>query len=429
VAVQEDNIQGRWDTAEESVSARSEIRLASLAIDELPQTEPSRLTALQWPETEYNLQPLREQMGEERERFSIEYNGRRLYLFFGQFHEHSEISVCNRRGDLPPDDNYTLNRDIHRLDFSALTDHGYNECPALWSYTSKLARWQEDPGRFETFLAEEWTSTFERYTERHPQGFYGHRNLIFADVRFPKWFNAFDRSTPADIWATLRKMKANFIHIPHQLADTGNVPTDWEYVDEEAQPVAEIFQTRGSYEYEGTPRQAKRTVAGHFIQDAWAQGIIIGVIASPDHGGGLGKAAVFAPELTREAILEACRQRHTYGTTAAKIFLDVRVNGHLMGEKLPLDERPVVVTIRVSAPGEIEVVEVCKNNRFVYTREVEGSQATLTFRDNEAPTDGTYYYVRVRQENGEIAWTSPVWFLSSTRLNTLQHREGLREKW
>lgn len=429
VALQEDNLRGRWNTAEESLNARSEVRLASLTPEEGIGRKPLRLVPLRWPETSFDPQVLRQQRGEERRGWSIQVNGQRLRLFFGQFHEHSEISVCNRRGDLPPEDNYAIDRDLHRLDFAALTDHGYNQCPALWAYTSKLARWQEDPGRFLTFLAEEWTSTFERYTEKHPQGFYGHRNLIFADVRFPRWFNAFDRSTPADIWSTLRKMGANFIHIPHQLADTGNVPIDWEYVDEVAQPIAEIFQARGSYEYEGAPRQAGRTVQGHFLQDAWAQGVIIGVIASPDHGGGLGKAAVYAEGLSREAILEACRARHTYGTTAAKILLEVRVNGRLMGEKLPLTDQPATVFVRVSAPGEIEAVEICKNNRFIYTKEGEGTEALLTFRDNEPPTDGTFYYVRVRQKDGEIAWASPVWFLEPSRFKTLQHREGLREVW
>lgn len=241
--------------------------------------------------------------------------------------------------------------------------------------------------------------------------------------------NAQDKSTPADVWATLRKERANFVQIPHQLADTGNMPVDWDFVDEEAQPLAEIFQTRGSYKYDGAPRQAKNTVAGHFIQDAWAKGVIIGVIASPDHGGDMGKAAVFAPELTRDAILDACRARHTYGTTGAKIFLDVRVNGRLMGEKLPLTPQPVQVDVRVSAPADIETVEVCKNNRFVYTRAGGGKEVVFAFRDSEPLRDGTYYYVRVRQQDGEIAWSSPVWFMDKTKLNEKQHREGFREVW
>lgn len=90
--------------------------------------------------------------------------------------------------------------------------------------------------------------------------------------------------------------------------------------------MAEIFQIRGSYEHAGAPREAARTTpAGWFLQDAWARGIVIGVIASPDYGGGYEKACVFAPELGQPSILDSLRARHCYGTTAAKVSLDVRV--------------------------------------------------------------------------------------------------------
>jgi hypothetical protein len=203
------------------------------------------------------------------------------------------------------------------------------------------------------------------------------------------------------------------VNIPHQLADTGNVPTDWNFTDEEAQPVAEILQTRGSYEYKGAPREAPRSTPepGYFLQDAWARGIVIGVIASPDHGGGYGKACVYAPELTREAILDALRARHCYGTSAAKIALDVRVDGHLMGEKV---DKPagdsVEVKIRVACPAEIDRVEVCRNNQFIYTKQPDGTEVELTFVDRNPLPGRSYYYVRVIQDDEELAWSSPVWF-------------------
>ncbi|MFQ6098050.1 MAG: hypothetical protein ACE5O2_10025, partial [Armatimonadota bacterium] len=218
----------------------------------------------------------------------------------------------------------------------------------------------------------------------------------------------------------LRNDGANFVHIPHQLADTGNVPTDWTQVDPVAQPVAEIFQIRGSYEYDGAPRQAKRTTPpGYFMQDAWAKGVVIGVIASPDHGGGYGKACVYAPRLTREALLDAIRARHTYGTTAAKIFLDARVNGRLMGEEVELSEKPetVRVTVRAIGTGPIQRIDVCRNNEFVYTYDPKGARASFEYVD-EKPLDGiSWYYVRVIQSEQtlagqsveEIAWSSPVW--------------------
>ena len=135
------------------------------------------------------------------------------------------------------------------------------------------------------------------------------------------------------------------------------------------------------------------------------------MIASPDHGGGYGKACVFATELSREAILESLRARRCYGTTAAKIFLDVRVNEHLMGEKIAAEpEGPVTVKIVANCPAEIDRVEVCRNNQFLYAKQPAGREARLTFVDTDPLEGRSYYYVRVIQKDEEIAWSSPVWF-------------------
>ncbi len=413
VAFQADTIPGSFPSIEATTKVTSDVYLAAVSTADAPVAGRADFQPLDEPQEPFEAAEIRLARGEDSATSSIDYQGRALKLFFGDLHEHTEISVCNRSGDQSVDESYQHMRDIVRHDFACVTDHGYNISPYLWKYTAKLARVNTDPGRFLAFLGEEWTSTFEEYSEEHPYGFYGHRNLVFADPYFPRWWNSRNYQTPAQVWEDLRKMNADFIHIPHQLADTGNVPTDWNFADEVAQPVAEIFQIRGSYEYKGAPREAKRTVPrpGNFIQDAWARGVVIGVIASPDHGGGYGKACVYAPELTRQAVLEAIRARHCYGSTGAKIFLDVRVDGHLMGEKV---QQPaagsVEVVIRARCPGRIARIDVCRNNQFVYTKTPDGNEAQLTFVDRQPVGGRSYYYVRVIQEDEEIAWTSPVWF-------------------
>ena len=363
------------------------------------------------PESAFEPAALHESFGEHAETPSIEYNGETLYLLFGELHEHSDISICNRCGDQSLDENYQCRRDLNRLDFVAMTDHGYNIVPHLWNYSAKQVRANYDPGRLVTFLGEEWTSSFEDYDEERPWGYYGHRNLIFADPYFPKWWTAYNGDSPADLWRELRAMRADFVQIPHQLADSGNVPVDWNYVDEEAQPVAEIFQTRGSYEHLDAPRHARTAtgVRGNYLQDAWARGVRIGVIASPDHGGGLGKAAVWAREKSRSAILEAIRARRTFGTTAARIRMDFRVNGHLMGEAIPSGEGPVAVVAEVEAAGPLAKVEICRNNEFIYATSPAGARASIDFVDRDPVEGNSYYYLRVTQADGEIAWSSPVW--------------------
>ncbi len=410
VGFQGDTIPRGWQTIEQSTEGASGSYLAILDISDAPAPQPIATELYVEPDDVYEAGQLRIARGEEQASRSIRYDGETLKLYYGDLHEHTDVSVCNRTGDQSIDESYQSMRDICRYDFACATDHGYNINEYLWNYTAKLARSNEDLGRFLTFLAEEWTSSIEEYSDKYPEGFYGHRNLILEDPYWPWWYNSRDRSRPTELWKKLDEQGASYVHIPHQLADTGNVPCDWDEVDEKSQPVAEIFQARGSYEYEGAPRQAGRTLTGAFIQDAWAKGVVIGIIASPDHGGGMGKAAVFAPELSRKAILDAIRKRHTYGTTAAKIFLDVRVEERLMGEKLTRNEtRPVTIEVNAVCPAEIGRIDICRNNEFICTKEGESQRVRFTFQDTDPLTGPSYYYVRVIQKDEEIAWSSPVW--------------------
>ncbi|MBT3374522.1 MAG: CehA/McbA family metallohydrolase [Lentisphaerae bacterium] len=409
---QADTLKGKYNNREESAKATSDLYLAVTNAGELPAATQMVLAPHKENAAVFEPATLRVQYGEDRPTPHIQYKGQTLKLFYGDLHDHTQVSICGRIRDESIDESYQNMRDLARHDFACVTDHGYGITPYLWDYTAKLNRLNNDPERFLTFLGEEWTSTFEKYSEKYPFGFYGHRNLVFADAYFPRWWNAANYQTPAEVWSELRQMNANFVNIPHQIADTGNVPCDWDFADETAQPVAEIFQGRGSYEYLGAPRMAGRSVKtkGSFIQDAWARGVVIGVIASPDHTGGRGKACVYAPELTREAVLDAIRARHCFGSTAAKIMLDVRVNGALMGEKIPESGgKPVEIRIVADCPGDIDRIEVCRNNEFIYSKSPKGKKADLVFRDTSPVVGKSYYYVRLIQTDEEIAWSSPVW--------------------
>ncbi|NQU23453.1 MAG: DUF3604 domain-containing protein [Candidatus Nealsonbacteria bacterium] len=225
VAMQGDNAPNSWTDLDQMAAATSNIYLAAIDAAAMPMDTGLELERLVESAEPFEPAQLRVLRGEDTPTPAIDYKGKRLKLYFGDLHEHSEVSVCNRLGDQSVDESYQHMRDIARHDFACVTDHGYNINPYVWGHLAKTARTNDDPDRFLTFLGEEWTSTFEEYSEEHPYGFYGHRNLIFADAYFPKWFNARDRRTPAELWEELRKLNANFVQIPHQLADTGNVPS------------------------------------------------------------------------------------------------------------------------------------------------------------------------------------------------------------
>ncbi len=65
--------------------------------------------------------------------------------------------------------------------------------------------------------------------------------------------------------------------------------------------------------------------------------------------------------------------------------------------------------MKVEGTGPIERIEVIKNNTFVHTVRPEGSSASFEFRDTNIKPGESYYYVRVEQEAGQLAWSSPIW--------------------
>ena len=177
--------------------------------------------------------------------------------------------------------------------------------------------------------------------------------------------------------------------------------------------MAEIFQARQSYEHLGCPRQAPQGApfAGHYLQDAWARGIIIGVIASPDHGGGNGKVGVWAEKLTREAVFHAIRRRHCYGTSGAKMALLFRAGDAIMGDKLPRPTGALRFEVRARALRDVEELVIFRNNEPVHRLRPGRKQLDVTWIDPAPPRAKLlWYYARIHAADDELAWSSPIWF-------------------
>jgi hypothetical protein len=78
-----------------------------------------------------------------------------------------------------------------------------------------------------------------------------------------------------------------------------------------------------------------------------------------------GLAAVWAKELTREAIFEAIRNRRTYAVSGDRIRLDFRLNGQRMGRELPYTRRRELA-VEVTGWDQVDRVEILKNNRVLH---------------------------------------------------------------
>ena len=137
-------------------------------------------------------------------------------------------------------------------------------------------------------------------------------------------------------------------------------------------------------------------------------GYRLGVIASSDHvSTHISYAMVWTEERSREAILEAMKSRRTYGATD-NIILEFRIGEHFMGEEFTASE---VDPLRVRAVGTrpFSEIEILRNSHSIYRQELKKKEVDLTYQNLTPEADANYYYVRVRQKDGQTAWSSPIW--------------------
>ena len=351
-------------------------------------------------------------------------------LFWGDLHGHTQLSD----GRQTPDELFVYSRDISNLDFQASTDHTYHPPRARWVEDQTKPKVEEynQPGVFSTILACEW-SQFESSPDR-----YGHRNVYYRSMNgfFPaSYFGDYDHAD--ELFAALENYQA--IVVPHH-ASWVNHPMLWEYHSPKLQRLAEIYSIHGLSEYQGNVRPVSGQVEGHNVQDALAMGHKLGIICSSDSHltrPGLttsfdiknyraGLVAVYAEENSREAIWDALYRRHCYGTTGERIILDFKINGSVMGSELALktDTHPELY-VKAIGTDILDTVEIVKGYigrvlPFPTVHQVSPGTNALEFTwTDPAPSSDCFYYVRVTQADGEMAWSSPIWVSPSMRIRNI----------
>ncbi|CAA9269924.1 MAG: hypothetical protein AVDCRST_MAG77-3150 [uncultured Chloroflexi bacterium] len=336
--------------------------------------------------------------------------------FFGNIHMHTEQSFCRRATSLLLDFNYRWAQDCMRQDFAVLTDHAETKSAYEWWLNRKWAAFFTTPS-FVALLGYEWTTRFDPTTgEGH-----GHLDVYFRGDPPRFWpANAVESSTTTGLWELLAKGEAEgypaFTAAHHPAV--GVFRRSWErWGQEQHEPVVEIHQDRrGSFERPGCTGGAvlppNQYVAGHYVSDALARGYRLGFVSGGDHMG-ISMTAVLAGKLTREAIFDAIRARHCYAVTGAKVLIDLSLSAGGttagIGKLVPLvaaSEASIVA--RVGAPAPIRRLALVVDGADVATQEPGNTHAAWDVLAQVRP--GGNCYLRVELTDGEIAWTSPVFF-------------------
>jgi hypothetical protein len=194
--------------------------------------------------------------------------------------------------------------------------------------------------------------------------------------------------------------------------------TDWRDNDPKVEPVVEIYQGhRHNYEHVGAPRSPTpdTQIGGYepagFVWNALKKGYRLGFESSSDHvSTHWSYGVVLAEDSSRQAIIDAFRQRHCYAATD-NILLDVVSGEHLMGDVFTTSNRPTL-EIKVVGTAPVARLHVIRDNRYVFSAEPKTREVSLRFTDDDQdlkPGGTSYYYVRVEQSDGNLAWASPMW--------------------
>jgi hypothetical protein len=118
-----------------------------------------------------------------------------------------------------------------------------------------------------------------------------------------------------------------------------------------------------------------------------------------------------AESFTRAGLLDAIRKRHAYGATD-NIVMDFRASAggpeHLMGESFTATAAPRL-SVHVIGTNPVKQLDIIKDRKFIYTSRPGGRRVDVNFTDTQAGAGESWYYARVLQEDGQLAWSSPVW--------------------
>jgi len=344
-------------------------------------------------------------------------------IFWGEIHAHTELSD----GNGTVDEHYKHAREVACLDFAATADHiNFNEGEfgkEKWEITKRKAEEYNDPSSFVTIPGYEPGI-------RTSDGDHAHMNIYCESEDVP----LIPTKNSDNLWKLAKKY--NLLLIPHHTGySSENLRlTSWDIFKEEFTPVVEIYSTHGCSEYYNNPRALVNQNPGSFYQDALKKGYKFGAMASSDyhqaflgqdiklqeHPGNLncrhfqyrtGYTAVITKELSRKAILDALCSRHCYATTGERIYLNFQINGQPMGSDLKITSpEKVNILIEVAGTNKFEKIEILKNNHIFYSCNPKEKMIKFLQCTDEKLNEGTsYYYVRVRQVDGEMAWSSPIW--------------------
>jgi hypothetical protein len=336
-----------------------------------------------------------------------------MNVYFGDMHNHSKYSndvIEESRTEMGPGDMQIFARERAGLDFYATSEHHQPQdsprdhtLESTWNETIEAVMKNDKPGEFLVF------SGFEFRCQRGDTVLFFNYLPEYKEINRPEWTDI------RKVWDGLRGK--DYISHPH-FHNPGRLAENewWVCPYEGVEPVVEIFSCHRSFERFDAFEQGRSLVKHHrkdrmgvwFLQNQMEYGFVANSDSHYGHPGTQGLAAVYAKALDKKSIIEAYRSRHVYGVSGDRIRLLFTGNGKLMGSEVT-NTSAKEFFIDVVAENKLKKVELFKNGE-LFRRFVPDDSLTFKKELEVADPEPSNWYLRVTQENNQMAWSSAIWY-------------------
>ena len=339
-------------------------------------------------------------------------------LFWGDLHAQTFFSDGLRC----PEELYAFARSESFLDVFALSDHSESLTDRQWEYFTAVTNDAHEDGAFVTLVGQEWTSRE-----------FGHRNVYYPGNSGPILRSNDGQQGRLDYLYKVAERESALV-VPHHSANA-EMGVDWSLGHApDVERLVEVHSVWGNSECpaeQGNPMPIRAhggERAGQHVVDALRRGYRFGLVGGGDiHDGRPGDelhslqeqpegyrllhrqgiTGIWADELTRPAILDALRRRRVFATTNVRVLLRFAINGHPMGSEIRLPGKRTL-TVDAASESSVALIEIVRNGK-VMARDQPNAQ-TVSWEVHDDGEDAVdWYYVRLRREDGQMVWSSPIW--------------------
>ncbi len=324
-------------------------------------------------------------------------------VYYGSLHSHCEISD----GTGTANQAYNFAKNSSHLDFFGLADHSYLIDEIEWTAMKTAADAYNEPGVFTSFRGFEWTTyAYGHVTVVNSADYCKAEPPVYLFTDLCNWLDNRECIAFFNHPGYANKEDKEFMHFATPPSNKFIGIELWNDVKD----FSAYYYNDGYFPNDGNK--------GYF-DEALIRNWRIGALGSEDnHSGTWGslndfRMAILANANTREELYSALKAKRFYSTLDKNLALSFQINGNEMGSTvLP---GTYGVRIRASdADSELFTHIQLINNGTVVNTWTPNSQnpditSTITFANNQ------YYYVKVKQTDGNEAISSPIWISNANQ--------------